>query len=382
MKRYLKILGVSLLSFTLLVGCSDKSAKTLASVDNQKITYGDYLKEMAMYKLQVDTTFASNPKFWEEKVPADQSVSGKETTVLENFKTELLENMIEDKIIEKEVKNLSLTVDDSSVDANVKQYTQILESAPDIKKYFTDNKLDTNFIKAMSTKDLVKAALEKDFTDKNQVTQAEIDAYYDKNKAEFSNEQIRASHILIKTINDDLTDMPKDKVEAAKKQIDEIYEKAIAGEDFAELAKQYGQDGTKDTGGDLGYFTRDRMVKEFSDAAFALNVGEISKPVKTQFGYHIIKLTDKKSENVDVAQAKEYVKSLLQKNKFNDYIKELKEKSKITKDEELLKGAEKDIVPHDTKVKEQTKNPENTKDKTTNDGDNKEKKTEGDSTSK
>lgn len=55
------------------------------------------------------------------------------------------------------------------------------------------------------------------------------------------------------------------------------------------------------------------MVKEFSDAAFALNIGEISKPVKTQWGYHIIKLVDKKSENVDVAQAKEYVKSLLQK---------------------------------------------------------------------
>ena len=377
MKRYLKIFGVGLLSFTLLIGCSDKGSKTVASVDGQNIAYSDFLKEMAMYKLQLDS-FASSPNFWEQVVPADQSVNGKETTILENFKAQLLENMIEDKIVANEVKNLSLKVDESTIDANVKQYTQTIDAAPAVKKYFIDNKLDENFIKSMVSKDLVKAALEKDFTDKNQVTDAEIDAYYDKNKSEFSNEQVRASHILIKTVNDDLTDLPKDKVEAAKKQIDEIYEKVLAGEDFAELAKQYGQDGTKDKGGDLGYFSKGDMVKEFSDAAFALNVGEISKPIKSQFGYHIIKLTDKKTENTDIAQAKEYIKSLLQKNKFNDYIKELEEKAKITKNEELLKDAEKSIVPLDTKLTEQTKNSNNA----TQDGASGEKKTESESTSK
>jgi peptidyl-prolyl cis-trans isomerase len=381
MKKYLKFIGVGLLSFTLLVGCSDKSTKTLASVDDQKITYGDFIKEMAMYKLQLDS-MVQDSNFWQQKVTADQSVSGKEVTRIEDFKDQLLESMVEDKIISKEVKNLALKVDDAAIDANVQQYTQSINSAPAVKKYFTDNKLDTNFIKVMSTKDLVKAALEKDFTDKNQVTQAEIDAYYDKNKEEFSSDQIRASHILIKTVNNDLSDMPKDKVEAAKKQIDEIYERAVAGEDFAELAKQYGQDGTKDKGGDLGYFSKGDMVKEFSDAAFSLNVGEISKPIKTQFGYHIIKLTDKKTGNVDVAQAKEYVKSLLQKNKFNDYIKELKEKAKITVEKDLLKDAEKDIVPYDTKTAEQTKKSSNTNDKTNQDGATDEKKTESETTTK
>lgn len=381
MKKYLKFIGVGLLSFTLLVGCSDKSTKTLASIDDQKITYGDFIKEMAMYKLQLDS-MVQDSNFWQQKVTADQSVSGKEVTRIEDFKDQLLESMVEDKIISKEVKNLALKVDDAAIDANVQQYTQSINSAPAVKKYFTDNKLDTNFIKVMSTKDLVKAALEKDFTDKNQVTQAEIDAYYDKNKEEFSSDQIRASHILIKTVNNDLSDMPKDKVEAAKKQIDEIYERAVAGEDFAELAKQYGQDGTKDKGGDLGYFSKGDMVKEFSDAAFSLNVGEISKPIKTQFGYHIIKLTDKKNGNVDVAQAKEYVKSLLQKNKFNDYIKELKEKAKITVEKDLLKDAEKDIVPYDTKTAEQTKKSSNTNDKTNQDGATNEKKTESETTTK
>lgn len=378
MKRYLKIIGVGLLSFTLLTACSDKSTKVLASIDDQKITYSEFVKEMAMYKLQLDS-MVQDSNFWQQKVTADQSVSGKEVTRIEDFKDQLLESMIEDRIIAKEVKNLALTVDKAAVDANVQQYTQSIDSAPAVKKYFTDNKLDTAFIKTMATKDLTKAALEKDFTDKNQVTQAEIDAYYDKNKAEFSNDQLRASHILIKTVNDDLSDMPKDKVEAAKKQIDEIYQKAAAGEDFAELAKQYGQDGTKDKGGDLGYFSKGDMVKEFYDAALALNVGEISKPVKSQFGYHIIKLTDKKTENVDVAQAKEYVKSLLQKNKFNDYIKELEEKAKISKDQELLKDAEKDIVAFDTKAVEKTQNSNNSTNQPAKDESTDDKKTESES---
>ena len=60
MKKYLKFIGVGLLSFTLLVGCSDKSTKTLASIDDQKITYGDFIKEMAMYKLQLDSTIGTD----------------------------------------------------------------------------------------------------------------------------------------------------------------------------------------------------------------------------------------------------------------------------------------------------------------------------------
>ena len=118
MKKYLKFIGVGLLSFTLLVGCSDKSTKTLASIDDQKITYGDFIKEMAMYKLQLDS-MVQDSNFWQQKVTADQSVSGKEVTRIEDFKDQLLESMVEDKIISKEVKNLDLKVDDAAIDANV-----------------------------------------------------------------------------------------------------------------------------------------------------------------------------------------------------------------------------------------------------------------------
>jgi peptidyl-prolyl cis-trans isomerase D len=124
------------------------------------------------------------------------------------------------------------------------------------------------------------------------VTTAEVDARFRQSASTYSlPEQVRASHILIKS---DGKDAKKD--EAAKKQAEMILAKAKApGADFAALAKQYSQDDSnKDKGGDLDYFARDKMVKEFSDAAWALSPGQISGLVKSEFGYHIIKLVDKK----------------------------------------------------------------------------------------
>ena len=95
---------------------------------------------------------------------------------------------------------------------------------------------------------------------------------------------VRASHILIKSVNDE---------NDAKKRIDEIYEQLNNGADFAELAKEKSEDGSAVRGGDLGWFGKGQMVKEFEEASFNGKIGRIQKPIKTQFGYHIIKVTGK-----------------------------------------------------------------------------------------
>ncbi len=103
--------------------------------------------------------------------------------------------------------------------------------------------------------------------------------------------QIKASHILVNFNN------PEGKVDTAyaRARIDTVMQKIKAGEDFAKLAEEYSDDtGTKKKGGDLGYFGRRQMVKEFDEAAFNLKPGEISDIIRTNFGYHIIKLTDQK----------------------------------------------------------------------------------------
>jgi parvulin-like peptidyl-prolyl isomerase len=90
--------------------------------------------------------------------------------------------------------------------------------------------------------------------------------------------EVRASHILVNN----------------PKLADKIYKKATAGKDFAKLARKFSDCPSGNNGGDLGYFTRGKMVKEFEDAAFSMQPGQLSQPIQTKFGYHIIKVTDQR----------------------------------------------------------------------------------------
>ena len=121
------------------------------------------------------------------------------------------------------------------------------------------------------------------------ISPQDIDTYYNSNIQQFQTpEQVRASHILLKTDGKDEA--------AVRKQAEDILKQAKApGADFAALAKKYSEDdGSKANGGDLDYFPRGRMVPEFEQAAFSMQPGQISDLVKSQFGFHIIKVVDKK----------------------------------------------------------------------------------------
>jgi len=124
---------------------------------------------------------------------------------------------------------------------------------------------------------------------RTQVSAEDIQRYYDDNKEQYSTpEQVRASHILLKTEGKDEA--------AVKKQAEDLLAKVKAGADFAKLATEYSEDdSSKVKGGDLDFFGKGRMVPEFDKAAFSMKPGEISDLVKSQFGYHIIKVTDKKA---------------------------------------------------------------------------------------
>src|SRR4029450_1592727 len=124
---------------------------------------------------------------------------------------------------------------------------------------------------------------------KTVVPPADIERAYNANIEQYSTpEQIRASHILLKTEGKDDA--------AVKAKAEELLKQARAGADFADLAKKHSEDEARaKDGGDLDYFGRGRMVPEFDQAVFAMQPGTISDLVKTQYGYHIIKLVDKKS---------------------------------------------------------------------------------------
>lgn len=152
-----------------------------------------------------------------------------------------------------------------------------------IHKYAIESKLDQNeefVVELENTKRelLTRYAMSK-VMDQAKVTVEEAEAFYKDNMSKFLQEEsINARHIL----NGDL--------EKAK----EAYEKVKEGMDFAEVATEYSVCPSKAKGGELGYFTKGRMVPEFEEAAFSLAVGEISEPVKTKFGYHVIQVIDRK----------------------------------------------------------------------------------------
>lgn len=127
--------------------------------------------------------------------------------------------------------------------------------------------------------------------DENAVTIEEIKAYYDDNQAKFSEEeQVKARHILLMAE----PDAPKSETDKVLSRLQDIAGQIKTAEDFAKMAQQYGQDGTKNSGGDLGWFGKSQMVQEFADVAFALPENTLSEPVRTQFGYHLIWVDDKK----------------------------------------------------------------------------------------
>ena len=179
-----------------------------------------------------------------------------------------------------------------------------------------------------ATRKIVLAALLRKEVD-NQIkppSEEELKKYYQTHADEFRQQkQVHARHILVK---DKAT---ADKLEARLKK----------GEDFATLAKENSSCPSAAQGGDLGFFSHDRMVKEFADAAFKLKPGEISAPVKTKFGYHIIKVDEVKEASArPFAEVKANIRNKLMQEKkeqvFKEYVDGLKKKRKFVLHPEVL----------------------------------------------
>lgn len=136
--------------------------------------------------------------------------------------------------------------------------------------------------------------IEQTIASKVKVTEQEAKEFYDKNPETFTMpEQVRASHILI-TVEPKASDADKKK---ARTKAADLLKQVKAGADFGKLAQDNSGCPSSKQGGDLGYFSKGQMVKPFEDAAWALKPGEVSGVVETQFGYHIIKLTEKRSKD-------------------------------------------------------------------------------------
>ena len=260
----------------------------------------------------------------------------------------------------KELVGVELTLKkatDSDKEKGREQFEKML------KRLKTDNKLtDEEFEQKLATQlrvqALTRAQWEQQIMDKATVafilerelkvslSDEEVKKYYDEHPARFEQpEQVRASHILIGTrdpnTNAELTEEQK---KAKRKLADDLLARARSGEDFAKLAKEYSDDpGSKDKGGEYT-FPRGQMVPEFEAAAFSLGTNQISDVVATQFGYHIIKLSEKiPAQKIELAKISDDLKEGLKQQEMQkllpDYFEKLLKDSNFEILDEKIKAA-------------------------------------------
>jgi len=244
----------------------------------------------------------------------------------------VLDEAIKMELIKQEAARQNLSASPETIE---KQIEKIKSGFPDeetFKKRFEESGLPMDdLIKEIGVQLSVQKLLEKEVRSHVKVTDKEVEDFYKENGDRFKSPQsVKAAHILIKAED------PKDeeKLTKGRKKIEEILQKAKKGEDFAELAKKYSEGPSASKGGDLGFFSKGQMVKEFEDAAFALKTGEISDVVKTHFGFHIIKVTDKKEARTKTlkeveSSIKGYLSNMKSEKLLTEYIDKLMAGAKI-----------------------------------------------------
>jgi peptidyl-prolyl cis-trans isomerase C len=236
---------------------------------------------------------------------------------------EILDELIVDKLISR--KASSVDIKDADLEAEVARIKGQFPSEDVFKAEMTKaGENESTFRDNVKKMIQQQKWMETQIGDKATVADADIKKFYDENKKEFEHpEMVRASHILIRVPEDADEKVVAEKKKAADAALERVTSKK---EDFTAVAKEVSEEpGAKESGGDLNFFPKDRMVPEFANAAFAMKKGEISKePVRTKFGWHIINVTDRKdSGTMPYDEVKGQVGSYLEGGKRRDAVRNI-----------------------------------------------------------
>ena len=263
----------------LVISCAKKDdGKVLATIDGEKVTLQEFNKEL-------------------DKIPMNMKM----LVASESGKKNYLDRLVVKKLLLKEASK-----------AKIESDKEFQERVNDIKEQL-----------------LIETLLKKKITADTQMSEDDLKKYYEEHKEEFKKDgEINTRHILLKT----------------EEEAKQVQAKLQKGEDFTELAKKYSIDpNVKASGGEIGFQPKGSLIPEYENAAFKLTkVGQVSGIVKTQFGYHIIRLEGAKPPSyVPLEEVKDFIKQKnaqeKQKEVLEKYIEELKKNAKITIDEALLK---------------------------------------------
>ena len=317
-----------------LVACKQKDLnETVADVNGTKITLGQYEFMLKMNKASVESTIGGS-EGWTQKDDSGQTYKDK-------YKTLVLDQMINTELLAQNAEKEGIKVTDKEIQSSYNDLKTYVNSDEKIKGAAEELGITDEFLKEQAKLSLLIQKSQEKFYSEEKVSDSEMKKYYDEHIDEYKKDEVEASHILIKTTDDNNKPLSEAEQKKAKEKAEKVLKEVKAGGDFAELAKKYSQDpGSAANGGALGAFGKGMMVKEFEDAAFGMEPGEVSDLVKTDFGYHIIKVTDRIKETTSFGEAKEGIKEEILKNKYAEKISELQKKAKIEKVDSAIKDAE------------------------------------------
>ncbi len=337
-KRFLTLLSVALsagvihaqstaapsLSKVSQAAASSKGASSSSMValkDPVAVVNGEPIHKADLEKNFHDALAASGGN--EATLTSDQKMQGYR---------QILDGMIMEKLVDKQA--AAIQVDKAEIDAQLAKIKSQFPSEDvflgEMKKAgLTVDQFTANLTRSIRQSKWMQAQVQG----KDTVTEADAKSFYDANTKEFTNpDLVKASHILFRTPEN----ATPDQVKAAEAKAKAAIVRANKGEDFGKLAGELSEEpGAAQRGGDLGYFPKDKMVPEFASAAFTQKAGTVSTtPVKTKFGFHVIKVTDKKpAGTATFEEAKAQILQFLQAQKrrqiFQGVMQELRQGAKI-----------------------------------------------------
>jgi len=240
----------------------------------------------------------------------DKTLSSLDQSAIVSFKKNILDQLINYELFYQQAQKENIKISNDDINLEIDKIKDNFSSPEEFNEALKANNITLAQLKEDVKRQLMINSILEETRNQITITDDELLEYYNENKESLHEpEQIHARHILVKT------------EEEANNLLLQLKEGVT---DFAEMAKEKSIGPSAPSGGDLGFFARGQMVKEFEDAAFSLDPGEISGVVQTQFGYHIIKCEDKKEEySPTFEEAKEKINNTLKQQRENEAISAL-----------------------------------------------------------
>lgn len=252
-----------------------------------------------------------------------QSYSGDELAMkIEEARQEILNQMIEDRLILQEAKRYKIEVDEAEVEERISDIRSRFVSDSDFDDALDESGITFDILKNRYREQIMMGKLVNyEVRERVVVTPTEISEYYANHTDEFNSPgSARLKNIIVRFEGDDLL---------AKQKVDDIYRLIKEGRDFADVARQYSQGQNAQEGGELGFVEKGQMRKEFDDAVFNLEPGEVSPPIKTQTAYYIFKVEEKKGSYLrSLPEVRNHIENLIFQEKAKKRYKEWMDKLK------------------------------------------------------